>query len=756
MTDLAKLVVRLEAQTAQYMQQLDAATRKLDRFAKSSEISAKNIAVGLASAAVTAGVAFGALAKAAIDHGDALDEMSQKTGTSVESLSRLEYAAKFSSVSLDDLGTAEIKLSKQMKAAAEGSKDAVNAFKAIGVSVKNADGTLRNSEDVLLDIADRFSNLEDGAGKGALSLEYFGKAGAGMIPFLNLGRQGIADLAAEADALGVTMSGDTAKAAGEFNDTLDRIKGATSGLGNTFIEHFLPTLMAIAESFVESAKQGGYLNGAMGVLSVTFKSLVTAGIIVKSVFQTLGRLIYGVGESLLRVAQGQFRMAGQALKDAFNESKEHVSQDIETINKVWATVPVEAEKVAEKTNKAMKKSIIFNDKVAQDKATKAADAAIKSLRDMKDGLDEQVATFGKGEVEATKYRLTVGSLSDKVKAAGATGKELADAIISQAEALSVLENQDAIANLDAQIKQLTGDTAAAAGELFDLQNKVLSSTLAAQGNTAGQEALKRLRAMTVAQAEYNKLEEQSAQIKSDLAMIEEQIEKTRSVGAISELDSLKQLDEARSKAVTQLQAILDKQKEIAATSGNSALAESAKKAQEDLMRLNKQTDLFVEKLRTDITGILEDGIYTAMEEGFSKGAKSALKSFMAMLDRMAAQAVAAQLAQKIFGDAGTGGKSSLGGWAGKALDFVGGLFGGKRDSGGRGSPGQAYLIGTGAQPEMFVPDSPGTFHPRDTWMGGGKGTVNNIYVSGRPDQRTARQMAVEMSRSQRIAMARVG
>jgi hypothetical protein len=33
------------------------------------------------------------------------------------------------------------------------------------------------------------------------------------------------------------------------------------------------------------------------------------------------------------------------------------------------------------------------------------------------------------------------------------------------------------------------------------------------------------------------------------------------------------------------------------------------------------------------------------------------------------------------------------------------------DSGPRGQPGQAYVIGTGAQPEVFMPDTPGQFHP---------------------------------------------
>jgi len=61
-----------------------------------------------------------------------------------------------------------------------------------------------------------------------------------------------------------------------------------------------------------------------------------------------------------------------------------------------------------------------------------------------------------------------------------------------------------------------------------------------------------------------------------------------------------------------------------------------------------------------------------------------------------------------------GAASGSGGFWGSLFS---GMFGGKRDSGGRGSPGQVYAIGTGAQPELFVPDSAGSFYPRGS--GGG-------------------------------------
>lgn len=90
--------------------------------------------------------------------------------------------------------------------------------------------------------------------------------------------------------------------------------------------------------------------------------------------------------------------------------------------------------------------------------------------------------------------------------------------------------------------------------------------------------------------------------------------------------------------------------------------------------------------------------------------------FTEMLQRMAAEAASAQILQSLF--SGT----SLGASLGMSLGMGGGGFampsglgvptgGGTMDTGGRGYPGKAYTIGTKAQPEMFVPDQPGTFVP---------------------------------------------
>lgn len=65
--------------------------------------------------------------------------------------------------------------------AAGGSKEQIEVFSRLGVSVTDAAGQLRPTEDVLLDLADAFAAMPDGAEKSALAVKLFGKSGVELI-----------------------------------------------------------------------------------------------------------------------------------------------------------------------------------------------------------------------------------------------------------------------------------------------------------------------------------------------------------------------------------------------------------------------------------------------------------------------------------------------------------------------------------------------------------------------------------------------
>lgn len=175
---------------------------------------------------IGAGVGVGALmalARSAIEAGDAMAKLSKQSGLSVATLSALKFAADQSETSIEELAKGIRFLSRN---AVESAKD----FEAIAVATRDSQGNLRKVDEVLLDVADRFARMPDGIEKTELAMRLFGKSGADLIPFLNQGRAGIQELMQEAQRLGVVMSEDFAKAADSFNDNMAKVKAGGASL----------------------------------------------------------------------------------------------------------------------------------------------------------------------------------------------------------------------------------------------------------------------------------------------------------------------------------------------------------------------------------------------------------------------------------------------------------------------------------------------------------------------------------------------
>lgn len=217
----------------------------------------KGMLAGLGVSLSVAG--FAAMIKSAIDAADQLNKLSQKIGISVEALSTLRFAAQLSDVSLETLQKGIKGLSQNIAEANTGIGDGAQVFDALGISVRNADGRMKSTEAVLLQVADVFANLEDGAVKTALAVKLFGKSGMDMIPFLNQGAAGITQLTAEAERLGLKLTTETARSAEAFNDNLTALKASSSSLGIALARDFLPELTNITNAMREAANEAGTL-----------------------------------------------------------------------------------------------------------------------------------------------------------------------------------------------------------------------------------------------------------------------------------------------------------------------------------------------------------------------------------------------------------------------------------------------------------------------------------------------------------------
>lgn len=213
---------------------------------------------GLAKTALTGFLAIEAVqslvgfAKSTIDAVDALQDMSNRTGVAVSTLSELDYAAKMSGSSIDAVQGALGKLSAKAVDAVTGNKTAAAAFDALGVSVRNADGTMRSSVDIMEDLGDKFRDIKDPVVKSALAIEIFGRSGAQMIPVI----EGMREARTEAQQLGVVVSDEFAAKAAAFNDNLDRMTAMSSSLAKSLLNELLPSLNRVMGAMVDAQKAG--------------------------------------------------------------------------------------------------------------------------------------------------------------------------------------------------------------------------------------------------------------------------------------------------------------------------------------------------------------------------------------------------------------------------------------------------------------------------------------------------------------------
>lgn len=249
--------------------------------------------------------------RSAIDLGDSLNKLSQRTGLAVESLSELQYAGKLANVGPEALSEGLKKLAVNLQSAAGGNKELQEAFKAIGISA----GELRDVkvDEVVKRAADAFKGMEDGAGKTAIAVKLGGKAFDEWIPLLNGGAAGLRDAAREARAFGVVISADTARAAEAFNDNVTRLGSVTTAFGNDLAERVLPTLKRFTDELVAGQRVFGSLGSALFNIAAT-SPFASAAENIRSARQDIERLT----AQLQRIPSSGYRLRESVAGDLAN------------------------------------------------------------------------------------------------------------------------------------------------------------------------------------------------------------------------------------------------------------------------------------------------------------------------------------------------------------------------------------------------------------------------------------------------------
>lgn len=189
---------------------------------------------------------FEAVAEAA-DHAA---KESMRTGIAIQALQELGHAAESSDSSLASLESGLSKLEKGMEKAAKTSKGpVVDALHKLKLSLSSFKGL--SAEEQFALIADKIAAMPDGLEKATIATQLFGGAGRSLIPLLDAGSEGIAEMRHEAHELGIVVDEQTAKAFSEFNDQTARVHKSLAGIKTQIAEALLPTFKGLVDSFYE-------------------------------------------------------------------------------------------------------------------------------------------------------------------------------------------------------------------------------------------------------------------------------------------------------------------------------------------------------------------------------------------------------------------------------------------------------------------------------------------------------------------------
>lgn len=204
----------------------------------------------------------------AAEYGDTIDKMSQKMGMSSDAYQEWDFVLQHCGASIESLKPA-------MKTLATAAENGSDAFAKLGLSQEQIAGM---SQEQLFDATIAgLQNVTDETQRTYLAGQLLGKGATELGPLLNTSADDVADMRAQVHDLGGVMGSDAVKAAAAYQDSLQNMQYAFSGLKNNISGELLPTLTLIMDGITKMLTGGGdEVAAAVGDLVVSLSGQLTA------------------------------------------------------------------------------------------------------------------------------------------------------------------------------------------------------------------------------------------------------------------------------------------------------------------------------------------------------------------------------------------------------------------------------------------------------------------------------------------------
>lgn len=257
------------------------------------------------AAAVATGKAFIEAANDVSEWGDTVDKESQKMNMSAQGYQEWAFILEHAGASIEGMKTSM----KKLTVAAEEGND---AFAALGISEEQL--AAMSPEETWNATIEALQNVTDEGERTALANQLLGKGAVELAPLFNMTAEETEALKTQVNELGGVMSDDAVKAAAEYQDELQNMKVALTGVKNNMMSQFLPGMSQVMKGLslvfsgnggIEEIKEG--LNEVIGkITELAPQFLEIAQVIVLAVLE-------GFGPMLPVMAEAIFSFLGEAL-----------------------------------------------------------------------------------------------------------------------------------------------------------------------------------------------------------------------------------------------------------------------------------------------------------------------------------------------------------------------------------------------------------------------------------------------------------
>ncbi len=140
----------------------------------------------------------------------------------------MRFAAKASGVEQQTLDVALQRFTRRAAEAAQGTGEAKDALASMGITLRDQDGHLRRSEDLLADVADAFARIEDPAERVRLAFKLFDSEGVALVNLLSDGSGALDQMRERARDLGIVLDEHLVRDAERTRTELDTLAQVVS------------------------------------------------------------------------------------------------------------------------------------------------------------------------------------------------------------------------------------------------------------------------------------------------------------------------------------------------------------------------------------------------------------------------------------------------------------------------------------------------------------------------------------------------